>query len=426
MSTVIVLFVVMMALLILSVPVAYSIALSSIVALLSKDMNLILAAQKMLNGCDSYLFVAIPMFTFAGYLMGEGGLSKRLVKWAETCFFWVPGSTGAVTVVSCMVFAALSGSGPATIAAIGTIMLPALRKANYEDGYAGALTVAGGGLGPIIPPSIVLVVYGATMSVSIAKLFIGCTIPGLLLGVVYLIMNAMYCKKRGIGQGKTRYSLKDILRETKNSSGVLLLILIIIVGIYGGIFTPTEASAVAVVYSIILAIVYKSLSFKSFGEAVKKTAFASAGIMFIVGGSGIFSYVLSATKATAIIAEAIMPFLVNKTVYMLLLMLLLAIVGCVMDIAPAILIFAPVLSPIGVAMGVDPLHLGCVFVMNLVVGMMTPPFGMDLFTAATVLKIPYAEIVKKCIPFIVVSFAMIILFALVPGFTTWLPNLLLG
>ncbi len=424
MKIIIILFASMIVMLLLSVPVAYSIAISSIIALVTKDVNLMIAAQKMITGVDSTLFVAIPMFTFAGYLMEAGGLSRKLVDWAQTGFSWVPGATGSITIVSCMVFAALSGSAPATIAAIGAIMMPALLERGYKEDEAAALVVAGGGLGPIIPPSIVLVIYGATMGVSIADLFIGCTVPGIILGISYILLNIWRCKKNGIKEPRVHHSLKEFLLQTLRALPVLFLIIIILGGIYGGIFTPTEASAVAVVYAIILSICYRNLTVKKFIEACKKTAMASAGIMFIVGASAMFSYCISATKATKLIADAVIPYMVSKEMYLLVLMVLLFVVGAVMDIAPAILIFGPVMAPIGVAMGVDPLHLGCVFVMNLVIGMMTPPFGMDLFTGSTVLNVAYHKIVHRAVPYILVSMVMIIVFALVPQIVLFLPNLI--
>lgn len=427
MEVLLILFGSMLLMLALSVPVSYTLALSSIIIMVTQDLGqLFVVAQKMAAGIDSFVYLAIPMFTFAGFLMEAGGISSRLVKWCEMMFGKIPGSTGAITIITCMIFAALTGSGPATVAAIGGIMMPSMMERGYSKGDASALVVAGGGLGPIIPPSIPMVVYGAAMSVSISDMFIGAAIPGLLLGAAYLILNVIFSKKNNIANFDTKYTVKERLAITWKSLGVLFLPITILGGIYSGQFTPTEASVVAVVYSLILGIAFRQITIKSFIEACKKTVMAGSAIMMIVAVSNLFGWILSSTRAPQLIATALLPYINTKLSYMLLLMTLLFVVGAVMDVIPSILILGPILAPMGVTLGVDALHLGIVFVINLCIGMMTPPFGINLFTAVSVLNVPYHTVVKRIAPYIIASILLVFSFALCEEICLFLPNLLRG
>jgi C4-dicarboxylate transporter DctM subunit len=423
MSTLLMLFGVMLLLLALSVPVAYSISASCIFFMLMTGVgSLVVVPQKMLAGIGSFVYLAIPMFTFAGFLMERGGVSKRLVAWANMMFSRIPGSTGAITVMSCMIFAALTGSGPATVAAIGSIMLPNMLEKGYEAGRASSLVVAGGGLGPIIPPSIPMVVYGAAMSVSISDMFIGAAIPGIILGFSYLGLNIYF--HRNIDKAVSRFTVKEKIVQTWKSLGVLLLPVIVLGGIYGGIFTPTEASVIAVIYSIFLGIVYRDLSFPKFLDACKRTCLAAGGLMLIMSASNLFSWILSSTRSPQLIAKLLIPYIHTPVTFMVLLMILLFIVGAIMDVIPAILIFAPILAPLGVSLGVSPLHLGVVFCINLTIGMMTPPFGINLFTAVSVLGVPYRVIVHRIWAYIAVSVVLVFLFALIPDIILLVPAML--
>jgi C4-dicarboxylate transporter DctM subunit len=413
----------MLTLLALSVPVAYAIGMASIFLMIATGLgNLVVVPQKLLGGLQSFVFLAVPMFTFAGFLMERGGISKRLVAWAQMFFSRIPGSTGAITIISCMIFAALTGSGPATVAAIGSIMLPSMLRHNYNEGAASALVVAGGGLGPIIPPSISMVVYGAAMSVSISDMFIGGIIPGIMLGLSYLALNIVFHRK--IDKAVYHFTAKEKVRQTWKSLGVLFLPVVVLGGIYGGIFTPTEASVVAVVYSLLLGIAYKELNLAKFLDACKKTCLASSAVMLIVSVSSLFSWILASTKAPQKIAELIMPYVHTPVAFMVFLTFLLFIMGAIMDVIPTILILGPILHPLGVKLGVNPLHLGLVFVINMNIGMMTPPFGINLFTAQSVLGVPYHTIIKHIGPYILVSCVLVLLFALVPSITLALPSLL--
>jgi len=357
----IILFVTLLVLIFLGVPIVFSIGLSSAAFLLITGMKpLTIIAQRTMTGMDSFVLLAVPLFTLAGYLMEQGGLSKRLVDFVEKLFGRFTGATGTITIVCCAIFAALTGSGPATVAAIGAIMMPALKKSGYPQHTAAGMLAAGGALGPIIPPSVAMIVYGSTMNLSIPKMFIGGIIPGILIAIGFIAVNIIISIKQDIRGSGERYTLKEVARSTWKALGVLMLPVIVLGGIYGGFFTPTEAATACVIYSLVLGIAFKELTFKNLIEAFKKTVVTSAGISMILGVSSVFGWILASAKIPASIAGALVPILKNQTMYMIVLIVVLLIVGCLMETLSAIVILAPILVPIGLELGVDPLHLGLI------------------------------------------------------------------
>ena len=399
---------VMMILLAYGVPIAFSIGISSSVFLMVTQMKpLILIAQRTVLGTDSFPLLAIPLFTLGGYLMESSGLSKRLVGCIEKLLGGAPGSVGTVTIVCCTIFAALTGSGPATVAAIGAIMLPAMLKNGYSKSETGGILAAAGSLGPVIPPSICMIVYGSTMNVSIPEMFVAAIVPGLLLAASFVAVNL-------------------VMNRNKKAVPVLLLPVIILGGIYTGIFTPTEAAVTCVIYSLVLGIAYREMKFSDLISAMKKTIVTSGMVMFIMAMSANFGWILSAAKIPTTVANALVPYLGNRFVFTVLLLILLFIAGCFMEVLALVVILAPILIPIGVQLGMDPLHLGVTFCIALVMGLITPPFGMNLFTAAAVCDTTFVEIVKGALPYICVALIMISLFAFVPQITLFLPGLMAG
>ncbi len=418
------LFIPFLILIIIGVPIAFSIGLSGSLFLAITQMRpLILVAQRLTVGMDSFALLAIPLFTLAGYLMEEGGLSKRLVNWAQAMFGWFPGSMGTITVICCAIFAALTGSGPATVAAIGALMFPAMINSGYSKKTAAGILAAGGVLGPIIPPSISMIVYGSTMNVPVPDMFLAGIIPGVLIATAFILVNTVQAVKNKIKRNETRYTLKERIILTWKALGVLLLPVIILGGIYGGVFTPTEAAAIAVIYSIILGFIYKELTISKLISGMKKTIETSAMVVFIVGISNLLGWILAAAKIPVMIANAVIPMFANKYIYMLVLMFLLLVVGCLMEILAAILVLAPILVPIGIQMGWDPLHLGVIFCTNLIIGYITPPFGVNLFTASSTTGVPFAELIKGVLPYLVVAISMVLLLAFVPDIILFLPRI---
>lgn len=421
--------VILFGILILSIfiglPVCFGIAFSGVGFLLFTKMKpMILIAQRTLNGMDSYTLLAIPLFTLAGYLMDKGGLSKRLVDFLEKAFFWIPGGMGTITILCCAIFAALTGSGPATVAGIGAIMFPAMMAAGYKKTTAAGLLACGGALGPVIPPSICMIVYGTTMGVSVPAMFMAAVGPGLLMALFLIVTNIFVCKRQGVAQEHKKYSLKEIGAAFSHAWGVLLLPIVVLGGIYGGIFTPTEAAAICVAFAVILGICYRELTIQSLIQAMVKTVETSAMVIIIVGMSAILSWILSATGIPAQIAEAITPFLGNKYVYIIVLLLILFLIGCLMETVASMLILGPILVPIGIAFGMSDLHLAIVFSIALVVGMVTPPFGLNLFTACATTDQNFVQVCKGMIPYLIALIAAVVLVAFVPGIALYLPKLM--
>ena len=425
MTSAYILFGIMLALLALGVPVAFSIGIAgSSLLLITHLKDLILIPQRTIIGMDSFVLLAIPLFTLAGYLMEEGGLSRRLVNWAQEIFGFFPGSSGTIAIICCTVFAALTGSGPATVAAIGALMIPVMLENGYPKYIACAIIAAGGALGPIVPPSVPMIVYGSTMNLSIPKMFAGSLLPGLMIAALMILVNTVIAIKLGIKTNDKHYTIKDKLLVTWKALAVLMLPVIVLGGIYGGFFTPTEAASVCTVYSIILSIAYKSLNLEKFLAACKKTVYTSSVVMFICGVANLFSWILAATRIPSLITEAVIPFCNTKFTYFIIMILVLLFVGCLIDAISAILILGPILIPIGVALGINELHLGIVFCVTLIVGFITPPFGINLFTVCSTAQIPFASVVKGIWPFILVAVVGVVLLCLFPQICLILPGLI--
>lgn len=332
-----------------------------------------------------------------------------------------------MTIVSCAIFAALTGSGPATVAAIGSIMIPSLVKNGYPLKTAAGMAAAGGALGPIIPPSIPMIIYGVTMSVSIPKMFVAGIVPGLTLMLLLIAVNAVIALRNPeiLKYKGEAFSLKEFVKNTWSAMGALLLPVIILGGIYSGIFTPTEAAAVGVVYALFVGIfVYKEIKVSDLPKALVKSMETAAMVDFIIAAANLLSWIMSVTQISNQIVGALSVFITNKYIYLLVLMLLLFVVGALMDTVAAIIIIAPVIVPLGIQLGLDPLHLGMIFVINLVIGYVTPPFGYNLFTACSVTGLKFNDIVKGVLPFLLIEMAAVMIFAYVPVLITWLPGIL--
>ena len=410
----------------LGLPVCFAILVASLSYLIPNGIPLTIVSQQMVAGLNSFVLLAIPLFTLTGYLMEQTSLSIRLVEFVECLCGRVRGSMGAVTIVTCAIFAALTGSGPATVAAIGAIMMPALDRAGYPRSTAAGMVAAGGALGPIIPPSANMVVYGATMGLSVSKMFIGGVFPGIFIAICLCLVNAVLARKLDLPRSDVRYTPRQVLRRTLRAVPTLVLPVIILGGIYGGIVTPTEAAVLSVVYSAAYGLITKELKPRVIWTVLNKTVLTSATVAFIIAVDKLFGWILSKTRLTAIIGEAIMSVIPNKWVYLAVLMLILFIVGCLMDTIPSILILAPILVPVGLQFGLDELHLGVLFCITLTVGFITPPFGINLFTAVSTTGETYSSVVKGVVPFMIIMIICVLICAFVEPLITFLPNLMLG
>lgn len=320
----------------MGLPVCFALLAACLIYLIPSGIPLTIVPQTMIAGMNSFVLLAIPLFTMTGYLMEQTSLSRRLVDFVEALFCRSRGSMGVVTIVTCAIFAALTGSGPATVAAIGAIMMPALTRANYPKSTSAGMIAAGGALGPIIPPSANMVVYGAAMGLSVSKMFIGGVLPGIMMAIALCLVNVYLAAKYKFAKSDVRYPKKEVLRRTARAIPTLVLPVIILGGIYGGLVTPTEAAVLSVLYALIYGFATKEIKVKVLWTVLSKTVLTSAVVTFIISVAKTFGWILSKTRLPAIIGEAIMEVIPNKWVYLAVLMALLFLVGCLMDTIPSI------------------------------------------------------------------------------------------
>lgn len=411
--------------LLLGVPIAIALGVSALFTIYyftTLPLNII--TQKAFTSLDSFPLMAIPFFMLAGILMGKGGVSKRLLNLATALVGWMMGGLAMVTVVSCMFFAAISGSGPATVAAIGSFMIPAMKAKNYGEGFAGAVSAAAGSIGVIIPPSIPFVLYGVVAGVSVGSMFLAGIIPGLLIGFLLMVASFVIAKKNNYTAATTeKFSFKDVAKATYDAKWALLIPVIILGGIYGGVFSPTEAAVVAVVYATVIGVfVYKELTWKDIYNSLVEAVLINASTMIIIGLSISFAYIMTLEQIPASIAEFITSLSDNKFVILLVINILLLVVGMFIDTISALVVLAPILLPIVTAVGVDPVHFGVILVANLAIGFITPPLGVNLFVASSVSKIPLERIIVGIIPFLLVMIFSLLVITYVPELSTWLPS----
>ncbi len=425
MSPIAVLLILFFVTLFLGVPFVWSLTISCVASLCCMSgYPLMTVVQKMYNGGAKYTLLAIFFFMLAGAIMQHGGISSRLVHFAKALLGHIRGGLSIAVLAVCMMFAALSGSSIATTAAIGGMMYPELVKEKYPEGYSAALPVAGGTLGIVIPPSIVFVVYGATTGTSVSKLLMSGVIPGVMAGVFMCIYAYFYARKHNIPKSD-KFDLKRLLKATKESVWALLMPVLILGGIYSGIFTPTESAAVAVVYGLFVAtFIHREMNpeklFKIVIDAVKGTA----NILMLIMAASMFGYVLTVYQFPTIFTNLMSTFITGRISFLLFLNVLLILLGMLMDSGAIILIIAPLVYPMAVSFGIDPVQLGCIIVFNLAVGQATPPFGNCLFAAIPATKQDIVTLSKNVAPFVVILFATVFLVSYVPIFSMLLPNMM--
>ena len=398
----------------LTISVAVSIGLASIVGIQVADAHMLISVKEMFNSINKFPLAAIPFFILAGNLMETGGISRRLVEFAKSIVGGVQGGLPMTCVLTCMIFAAVSGSSVATTFAVGAILIPALIKHGYPKPWATALQATSAELGVIIPPSIPMILFGVSAEVSIGELFVAGVGPGLLIGVALMLFVWLYSKYKGWGKndGDGRLSFG---KATWQAGWALLMPVIVLGGIYGGVFTPTEAAAVAVFYSLIVGtVVYREIGIKDLYNILRKSVISSAVIMFIIANAGLFAFLLTRAGAPEAIGTWLQQVLQSPFYFLLGINAALFIIGMFIETGAAILVLAPILVPVAVHFGIDPVHLGMVMVVNLALGMVTPPFGVNLFAACTVARISLDRVIKDLIPFIGVILACLMLISYVP------------
>jgi len=424
--TIAILFGTFFILMFIGVPIALSLGLSSLVTMvLATNSSPSVIIQKAFTSLDSFQLMAIPFFILAGVLMSHGGISKRLLNLATVLIGFISGGLAMVTVLASMFFAAISGSGPATVAAMGSFMIPSMREHKYNSGFAAAITASAGSIGVLIPPSIPFIMYGVVGTVSIGSMFLAGIIPGIILGLALMVISYIIAKKNGYkGTGEIP-TLKDVLKALNEAKLALLIPVIILGGIYVGIFSPTESAAVASVYALVIGVfVYKELNWKSVYKSFSSAALTNAATVIIIGFSISFAFLMTKERIPVIVSEFIVSISDSPIVIILVINIFLLIVGMFIDTISAIVILTPILLPVVTNIGIDPIHFGVILVMNLAIGFVTPPLGVNLFVASTVGKVPFEKIIKAMIPIILTMIIALLIVIYFPPISNWLPSLI--
>ena len=407
-----------------SVPIAISIGFASVSSIhLFGGVPMLVVPKEIFTAIDKFALGAIPFFILAGNLMEVGGISNRLVNFTKSIVGGLQGGLAITCVMTCMIFAAVSGSSVATTFAIGAILIPALVKHGYPDNFAASLQATSAELGVIIPPSIPMILYGVSAEVSIGELFIAGFGPGLLIGGALMFFVWIYSKIKGYGKND-HVGRMTFTQASKEAAFALLMPVIILGGIYGGVFTPTEAAVVAVFYSLFVGMgIYREIKFKDLYPIFRKSVISSAVIMFIIANAGLFSFLITRAGVPEAIGSFLKENLSSPGMFLLGVNAALFIIGMFIETSASIIVLAPILAPVAIKFGVDPVHFGTIMVVNLALGMITPPFGVNLFAACTVAKISLDQIIRNLLPFVGVVLGCLMLITYVPEISLFLRDL---
>lgn len=413
----------------IGIPIAYSFGISGLIYILtSTKLNSQLIMSTSFAAVNSFTLLAMPFFIFAGDIMRLGGVSRRLLDLAKLIFRKSRSALGTITIVGSAFFGAISGSSNATVAAIGGIMIPEMKRDGYKLEYAAALASTAGYLGILIPPSVPLVVYAVSSGSSVGKLFMATVVPGILAALMLIVLNKILIKKHYITENHeevVRDESKSGFRIFLEAVPALLMPIVVLGGIYGGIFTATEAAAVAIVYGIIVSVfIYRDITFKDLFKIARESAFTSASLLIIISLAGFFATLLTMAKVPATITKAITGVSSSPAVIMLMVNLLLLLLGMIMDATTAILITTPILLPIATSLGYSSIHFGIIMLVNFAIGVITPPMALNLFVGSKVSGVPIAKMVKYLIPFLVMSLVLLIVIVMWPDLSMTLPSLM--
>ena len=396
--------------LIIGVPVAFVLGLTPLVALITQgETPLVLVAQRIFTGMDSPVLMAVPFFILAGNIMAAGGMTQRLVKFCNVLVGPLRGGLAYINVAISMLFAGITGAAVADTSAVGSILIPAMKKEGYDSDFSAAVTATSSTIGPVIPPSIPFIIYGVLGEVSIASLFLAGFVPGILLGLFQMVVIWIYARKRQYPK-RSRPSFLESMRVSVDAFLVLLMPIIILGGILSGIFTPTESACIAVFYALFISLfVYRDIHLKDLPRILIRTGATSSLVMLVIGTASIFSWLLASEEIPHSVTDAILALTHNKILILLLMNILLLIVGTFMETTASLIILTPVLLPLMLKIGVDPLHFGVILVLNLVIGLTTPPVGVCLFVACAIGQTNLERLSRAILPFLVASIAVLII-----------------
>ena len=419
------LFISLFGLMLIGVPVAVSLGASTVLTmLLFTNLDVAEVPQRIFDGINKFPLMAIPMFILAGNLLSKGGSARRIIDFAKSMVGHLPGGLPMSSIFACVIFAAVSGSSPATVVAIGSIMFTAIKEAGYPKEYAvGGITTAGS-LGILIPPSVVMIVYGVTSNASIAELFMAGVVPGLMLGGMMIAQTYFGAKRLGF-KATTPEPWSERIKKFFRAFWALLIVVVVIGGIYGGIFTPTEAAAASAIYALIISLfVYKDIKFKDLWDICLESAITTAMIFFIIANAVVFAYLLTSENIPQTIADSILAANIGKIGFLIIVNVLLFIMGQFMEPSSVVMIMVPLLLPIATALGVDPVHFGILLIVNMEIGMITPPVGLNLFVASGLTGMNLKDVIVSCLPWTLTLFIGLILVTYIPEISLWLPNLM--
>jgi len=405
-------------------PLAFAMGISSIPYFIINGLSFNIIVHRFFTGIDVFVFMAIPLFIFAGLIMGKSKITDNIIEFSNLIVGRFRGGLAQVAIVASMFFGGCTGSALSEVASLGTILIPAMKKEGYKESFSAAVIVSASLQGPIIPPSIPMVIFGAITGISVGALLIGGLIPGILLGLSNMIVVFFISKKRKYSKTNIKYSFSDIVKVTKKALLALFMPLIIVGGILGGIFTPTEAASVAVGYAIVIGVFFfRTINLKKLLQIGGEVGMRSAAILFLIGTASIFGWILAIENVPDIILNFITSITQNPYITLLILNIVLLLWGMVMDVTPALLLLAPIFTPLVTSLGINPVHFGVIMVFNLMVGLMTPPYGTCLFTATAICNARFGEIVKEAVPFIIINITVLFLITYFPIFALFLPRL---
>lgn len=407
-------------------PIAYAVAISSMFCLLYQGQNLMTICQQMVKGISSFSLMAVPFFITMGCLMGSGGISEKLIALANACVGWMTGGMAMVNIVASYFFGGISGSASADTASLGSILIPMMVDQGYDGDFSTAVTITSSCEGLLVPPSHNMVIYAMSAGgVSVGSLFLAGYIPGAILAISLMVGSYIISKKRNYPKGD-KFSFKALVKQLGVSIWALAAIIIVVVGVVGGMFTATESAAIAVIYSLIVSVfIYKGLTWKGVWETLEQCVDTLSIVLILISTSSIFGFCLTTLHVPDLAANAIIGVTDNPIILALLLNLILLVLGCIMDMAPIILIATPILLPIAQSIGIGPIQFGIMMILNCGIGLLTPPVGAVLFIGSAVAKLPMEKVVKATLPFYLCMLITLLLITFIPGISMFLPNLLM-